>query len=72
MLTRASGLRVAAVPPREERGAFDPPCAPCRPGGVGTKGVPPEFDPLLAGRTKGNGQVGMRACRHDNTAAWPL
>src|ERR1700722_21015765 len=44
------------VPPREERGAFDSPCAPCNSDCVGTKGVPP-FQPVAsgAGRTKGIG-----------------
>ena len=32
------------VPPREERGAFDPPSAPCRSEPVGTKGVPQSID----------------------------
>lgn len=40
MLALIGALRVAPVPPREERGAFDPPCAPRRSEPVGTKGVP--------------------------------
>jgi hypothetical protein len=40
MLAQIDALRVAPVPPREERGAFDPPFASRPPEGVGTKGVP--------------------------------
>ena len=40
MLALIGVLCVAPLPPREERGAFDPPSAPCRSEPVGTKGVP--------------------------------
>jgi len=48
---------VAAVPPREERGAFDPSCAPWPSEGVGTKGVPQKFDAACGASNKGLGAV---------------
>ena len=56
MLALVDVLRVAPLPPREERGAFDPPSAPCRSEPVGTKGVPQSIDAQDAcggRRTKG-------------------
>ena len=45
-----AGLRVAPLPPRTKRGAFDPPCAPWRAGRVGTRGVPTHRRALAARR----------------------
>jgi hypothetical protein len=48
-----NGLRVAAVLPRKERGAFDPSCAPWPSESVGTKGVPQFGLDLVAVRDAG-------------------
>ena len=56
----AGFLRVAPLPPRKQaRGAFAPPCAPCRSGGVGTRGVPPRSTPSRLRRASNKG-LGLR------------
>jgi hypothetical protein len=56
-------LRVAALPPR--RGVVDPPCTPCREGGVGTKGAPTHRH-VLAARHRTKGDHEQRVSRRDN------
>src|ERR1019366_574393 len=59
-------LRVAPLPPRAERGAFDPPSAPRPPEGVGTGSVPIHRRALAAQHRTGSecSHVGIRPCPH--------